>query len=95
MEAAQFKVTEYEVLACTPVPDRAILAGDPLAVLATVTEPESVPALVGLKITLKDVLWPALKVIGVLAPLNEKPVPPAVIWETVTLALPVLVTVTG
>jgi len=81
-------------LACAPVPDRAIVAGEPVALLVTVTEPVAFPATVGAKITLNVRLWVGVRVTGVFAPLRLNPVPEAATLEMATLALPVLVTVT-
>lgn len=77
----------------TPTPDNAIVTGDPLALLATVTEPLSAPAAVGANKALKVSFCPADSVTGVPAPPRVKPAPLSVILEMVTLALPVLVTV--
>jgi hypothetical protein len=59
------------VVCCTPVPDSVIVAGEPVALLVTVTLPGRLPAVVGLKITLNVVLCVGLSVTGVLAPLSE------------------------
>ena len=48
-----------------------IVAGDPVALLATVTLPLAPPAADGVKITLKVRVCEGLSVTGVLAPLNE------------------------
>lgn len=90
--AVQFRETEW-VVDCTPVPESAIVVGEPVAVLVTVTEPESLPAVVGAKITLNARLCPAVSVTGVLAPLSVNPAPFSVILETLTLAFPEFVTV--
>ena len=94
-----------EVLAChdkatvcelvwAPVPERAIVAGEPLALLVTVTAPVAFPATVGLKITPKVRLCVGVRVAGVPAPLRLNPVPAARMLEIITLPFPVLVTVT-
>lgn len=82
------------VVACTPDPDNVIVAGDPAAVLVTVTVPVSVPATVGLKTTPNVRLCPTDSVTGALAPVSVKPVPLALICETVTPEFPEFVTVT-
>src|SRR5262249_57472736 len=91
--ACHDKATVCE-LACAPVPERAIVAGEPLALLATVTAPVAFPATVGLKITAKVRLCVGVRVAGVPAPLRLNPVPAARMLEIVTLAFPVLVAVT-
>ena len=57
--------------ACTPVPESVIVAGEPAALLVTVTVPFRVPAVAGSKITLKVRAWPAFKVTGAPAPFSE------------------------
>src|SRR5215469_4980465 len=89
----QVNITVCE-LTCAPLPDRLIFAGEPLALLVTVTVPMAFPAAVGLKTTLKVRLCVGAKVAGVPAPLRLNPVPAAEMLETVTSAFPVLVTVT-
>jgi hypothetical protein len=80
-------------LTCAPVPERAIVVGEPIALLVTVTAPATLPAAVGLKITLNVSCCVGVSVAGVLAPLRLNPVPEAAMLETVTLTFPVLVTV--
>jgi len=89
--ADQLNVTEW--LTCAPVPDSAMVLGDD-AVLVTVTEPVSLPATLGLKITLNVVLCPALRLTGVLAPVIANPVPLSLICEIVTFEFPEFVKVT-
>jgi hypothetical protein len=67
--AVQDKATVCGV-AVTPVPVRAIVAGEPVALLVTVTLPGKLPVVVGLKITLSVVLCVGVSVTGVLAPLR-------------------------
>jgi len=71
-----------------------MVAGEPAALLATVTVPLSEPAAVGENTTLKVRFCPAVSVTGVPAPLRMKPDPVSVMLEMVTLEFPVLVTVT-
>ena len=91
--AVQFKATVC-VATATPVPDREIVAGEPLALLVTVIVPLLEPAAVGAYTTLKARLCPAVSVTGALAPLSVKVDPVSAMLEIVTLAFPVLVTVT-
>ena len=50
-ESLQLRLTVCDVT-CTPVPESEIVAGDPVALLVTVTLPFNVPAVVGSKMTL-------------------------------------------
>lgn len=58
------------VVVCTPLPDRGIVAGEPVALLVTVTLPLALPAAVGVKMTLKVMICDGVSVTGVLAPLS-------------------------
>jgi len=91
--AVHVRLTEW-LAAETPVPESAIVMGEPVAVLVNVTVPASLPAALGLKITLRVILCPAASVTGVFAPVSVNPAPLSLIWEIVTLALPELVTET-
>jgi hypothetical protein len=75
-------------------PDSVMVAGEFVALLVTVTLPDTPPAVVGVKTTLRVAVWPAVKVSGGVRPLELKPEPEVVIWEILTLELPVLVSVT-
>src|SRR2546426_1178129 len=81
------------VPATVPVPLRAIVVGESVALLTTVTLPVKLPEVAGLKITLKVVLCPAPKVSGGVRPMVVNPTPEALIWEMVTLELLMLVRV--
>jgi hypothetical protein len=76
------------------MPERAIVFGDPLALLATVTLPVTLPAEMGLNNTPNVKACVDDNVTGVPAPLSAKPVPLLEICEMVTFELPTLVTVT-
>jgi hypothetical protein len=76
-----------------PVPDRAIAAGEPGALLTIETLPVAAPAEVGAKMAANEALLPALIVIGKLAPLTLNPVPEADACVTVRVALPLFVSV--
>jgi len=60
---------------CAPVPLRAIVAGEPAALLVIVTLPLAAPAVVGVKTTLNVRVCEGFKVAGTVAPLNVYPVP--------------------
>ncbi len=77
-----------------PVPDSEMVAGEPVALLATDTLPVSEPAAVGENTTLKVKVWPAESVTGVPAPTRLNPAPVSEMLEIVTLEFPLLVTVT-
>jgi hypothetical protein len=76
-----------------PVPDKAIAAGEPGALLTTEILPLAAPADVGAKVAVNEALLPALMLIGIVAPLMLNPVPEAVAWVTVRVALPEFVKV--
>lgn len=78
----------------TPVPESAIVFGEPLALLATMTLPVTLPAEIGLNNTPNVKVCVDDNVSGVPAPLSAKPVPLLEICEMVTFELPTLVTVT-
>jgi hypothetical protein len=65
------------------------LGFEPLEVMLTL--PLTAPLAVEEKRTVKDVLWPAVRVTGGVSPLRLKPAPLAVAAEIVRLSPPVLV----
>ncbi len=77
----------------TPVPVNGMLKleSDPVDVMLTL--PLTEPLAVGLKSTVKEVLWPAANVKGKVRPLKLKPAPLALAAEIVRLDPPVLVRV--
>ncbi len=75
------------------MPDKAIAAGEPGALLTTEMLPVAAAADVGANTAENDPLLPALIVIGQLAPLTLNPVPEADAWLTVRVALPLFVSV--
>ena len=77
----------------TPVPESGMLKleSEPLEVKLTL--PLAAPLAVGLKSTVKDVLWPAVNVTGRVSPLKLNPVPLAAAAEIVRLVPPVLLSV--
>lgn len=77
----------------TAVPDNGIVRVGFEAVEAMVTLPLTLPADVGVNVTVKVALWPAVNVAGVVIPLRLKPVPLIPTCEIVTLEAPVLVNV--
>lgn len=56
--------------------------------------PVAAPVDVGAKTAVNEALLPALIFIGIVAPLMLNPVPEAVAWVTVRVALPAFVSVT-
>ena len=92
------KLTEAgvtEICDCTPVPLRAMVAGEFVALLVTVTPPLKLPLAVGANATLNEVDCPALSVMGIDIPLTVKPVPVTLSFESDTLPVPVFVSVTA
>lgn len=69
-------------------------SGEFAAVLTTDALPESLPATVGVNVTLKLAVCPADNVTRGAEPLRVKPVPVTLTWEMLTAALPVFVSVT-
>ena len=65
-----------------------------LAFELMVNVPLAAPAAVGVKMALKVVDWPALRVIGKVGPVKLNPLPDAAALETVTVWPPLLVTAT-
>jgi hypothetical protein len=72
------------------VPDSEILAGEFVALLLTVTLPVASPLAAGVKVVVKVVDWPGLKM-SPLAPLELNPAPAIKTCEMVTFAFPALV----
>jgi hypothetical protein len=71
-----------------------IVAGELLALLATVTLPLTAPATVGAKATVSVTDWPGVSMVLALAPVALNPPPEVVTPAIVTFALPVFVMVT-
>lgn len=92
--AFQVSVTECET-ACTPVPERVMVAGELLALLVTATLPGSDPAVAGVNVTLIVADWPGVRINPVWTPLTVYPAPERLTLEIVTLELPLFVKVTG
>lgn len=82
------------VLVGTPVPVRVIVAGEPEALLVTVTDPFAPPATLGLKLIETVKVCPGVRVTGVPAPPTPKPAPFALTCEICTLEFPVFVMTT-
>lgn len=90
--AVQLRVT---VCWFAPVAESAAAVGEFVALLRTERLPVTLPAVVGLKVTLKLVFCPAANVNGRAGPVKLKPVPVPAAWDSVTLKLPVFVITTG
>jgi hypothetical protein len=78
-----------------PLPDKAIVAGELLALLRTETLPVTAPATVGENATVNVALCPAARVSGTAKPPAVNPGPVTDNCEIVTLLLPVFVNTTG
>ena len=91
--AVQSSVTECET-GWTPVPEREIVAGELVALLATVTFPATLAAAAGVKVTFSVAVCAGVKICPVETPLVVNPAPEMLIFETVTLEFPAFVNVT-
>src|SRR5262249_60096673 len=76
------------VVAATPVPLSATVAGEFGALLTIETAPVAAPAVCGAYCALKLAAWPGVRVIGKVSPLRLNPVPVTVACEIVKLAVP-------
>jgi hypothetical protein len=76
------------------MPERATCVGELAVLLARVTLPASDPAAVGENVTLKLLLWPGGRLSGRASPETLKPVPFTLACVMLSVAVPVLVTVT-
>jgi hypothetical protein len=81
-------------VAATPVPLREIVSGELGALLTSVTEPVTLPAVLGPNTALKVVDLPARIVTGAVIPVVLKPAPVTLTDEIVTVALPPFVRLT-
>src|SRR5208283_4507980 len=77
-----------------PVPESSMTSGELAALLVTVILPDRFPALAGSNVTLNEVDCPAARLSGSVIPATLNPAPLSLICERVTLALPLLDTVT-
>jgi len=77
----------------TPVPDKGMVKVGLDAFEVMVTLPLALAADAGVRVTVKVALCPAVSVTGAVIPLKVNPVPLIPTCEIVTLAPPVLVTV--
>ena len=91
--AFQVRVPEWEISA-TPVPVKAIDAGELDALLTTETLPVALPVAAGAKVTSKVTICPEVTISPADTPLAVKPGPEIVTFEIVILELPELVNVT-
>jgi len=85
--------TPSRKVAAAPVPLRAIVSGEPGALLVMETPPLALPVTEGANCPLKVVFCPAASVSGTDKPVMLKPVPEALAAEIVTLAVPELLNV--
>ncbi len=75
--------------AVVPVPESAIVWGEFDALLAIVTEPVTVPPVVGAKVTFSVALWFGVRINPAFTPESLNPAPVTLIAEIVTFELPV------
>lgn len=86
--------TQVLKFVCTPVPVIEIVAGELVALLATVTPPVTLPVNDGAKVTFKVADCPGVSTVPEDTLLVLKPVPVALTLEMVTLELPEFFSVT-
>ena len=79
---------------CVPVPLSEMVVGELDASLMSETLPVALPAAVGAKVAVKDVLCPVVRVRGSVRPLIENPLPVTLAWVIVRLAVPELLKLT-
>ena len=91
--AVQLNVTECET-GWTPVPEIEIVAGELVALLATVTLPVTLTAAAGVKVTFIVAVCDGAKICPVGTPLAVNPAPERLTFETVTFEFPAFVNVT-
>jgi hypothetical protein len=78
----------------TPVPEAVIVDGEFVALLATLTLPETLPAPVGAKTTFSVTDWFGVRVVPALRPLVLNPAPVGATLAIVAFEFPLLVKVT-
>ncbi len=83
-----------EICGCTPAPESTIVAGEFVALLATLTLPDALPGAVGANCALKVLDCPGARENGKVKPLMAKPAPVTLPCEIFKLAVPELVKVT-
>jgi hypothetical protein len=76
------------------VPDREIKAGEFVALLVTLTLPDTLPATVGAKRTFSVAVWLGVSIVPAFTPLALNPAPVAVTLVIVTFEFPLLVKIT-
>jgi hypothetical protein len=91
--AVQDSVAECE-LVWTPDPESEMIAGELVALLATVTLPVAPTAAAGVNVTLSVAVCPGVSICPVETPPAVNPAPEMLIFETITIEFPALVNVT-
>jgi hypothetical protein len=91
--AFHVSATEWEEDTC-PVPDRVIVVGEPVALLAMLTlAPFTAPGVVGANVTVSVADCPGVSIVPFDTPLALKPAPATVTLETVMFEFPLFVSV--
>ena len=93
MLSVQLDVTECEA-GWTPFPVRETVAGELVALLATVTLPLTPVDVAGVNVTFIVAVCPGVRICPVETPFAENPAPEMLTLETITLEFPALVNVT-
>jgi hypothetical protein len=89
----QVKVTEW-LTAATPVPDNVMASGELVALLATETLPDALPAADGENVAVKVAVCPGVRISPEETPETLNPAPEIVTLEIVTVEFPAFVSVT-
>jgi len=89
----QVSVTEWETV-WVPSPEREIVAGEFVALLATVTLPVTLPAAKGANVASNVADCPGARIRPAETPLVEKEAPETLTFDRVTLEFPAFVSVT-
>jgi hypothetical protein len=81
---------------CVPVPERLMVVGEPVALLATLTfAPVTAPPFVGENVTVRVTDCPGIRTVPFDTPLTENPAPVVATAEIVMFELPLFVSTVG
>ena len=84
-----------EICGCVPLPLSEIVVGELVALLTMLRFPVALLAVVGAKLTVSVMLWPAARLTVAEKPLTANPTPVMATCEMLTLPVPVFVSATA